>query len=125
VIRQAVAPAYGGKSDILLHDLGTFSQQILVQQFHQKIEFGFGTLPVFATEAIKRQLTQSETTTFFNRHADTLYSTAMALDPGQAAQVGPAAIAVHDYGNMSRHEGRIDSGFGQALQGRLVKSTGH
>src|SRR5439155_21899490 len=105
------------EADVLFHDLRAFPDQILAEQGHEKIELLTRAFPVFAAQAEKSELADAQPATFLHRGANALDTAAMALDPRQAALPRPAAVAVHDDGNVPRQPGRIKTGGGHAFQG--------
>ena len=99
-----------------VHDLVALVDEILVQQRHQEVEFGLRPLPVLAAEAVERELAEAEPAAFFDGGADALHAAGVALDARQAAFLGPAAVAVHDDGDVLRHLGRVEAGGPKPLQ---------
>ena len=65
------------------------------------------SLPVLGAQAIKRQVGDAEAATFLNDRANAVHAAAMALLPRHAALLCPAAVAVHDDGDVPRQFLRI------------------
>ena len=82
------------------------SMRYCSQQGHQEIELGLRPFPVLAAEAVERQLADAEPAALLDGGADALDAAAVALDARQAALLGPAAVAVHDDGDVPRQAGR-------------------
>src|SRR5262249_39692228 len=100
--RQSLAPADGAEADVPLHDLFALREEILVEEGHEEIELALRSFPVFGGETVERQLPDAEPAAFFDGGADAADALAMSLDARQVALPGPAAVAVHDDGDMAR-----------------------
>jgi len=59
-----------------------------------------GAAPVFEREGIEREARELEARARFDDFAGGFYSGAMAGYAGEMAALGPAAVAVHDDGEM-------------------------
>src|SRR5205807_2530291 len=92
------------------------------EQRHEKIEFVLRPFPVFAAEAVQRKLADDEPAALLDGGADALNAAGVALDARQAALPGPAAVAVHDYGDVRRQPRRVESGLGQPAEGGGVET---
>ena len=87
--------------DVVFMKSGDFLRQISGEQPHQKIDFGFRpALPVFFGKSIESQRRNSNPRGALNRVADGSYARAMARHSRQMTLPRPAAIAVHDYGDV-------------------------
>src|SRR5207253_2811069 len=113
---QLRAPADGGEADVLLADLLALGEEVLVEQGHEQVELGLRPLPVLDAEAVQGELLDAEAAALLDGGADALDAAAVALDAGQAAAAGPAAVAVHDDGDVPRQPGGVEAGLGDARQ---------
>ena len=94
--------------------LGPFSEittlrQILPQQAHQEINFRLGTPPVLHRKRVKSERWNVQARAGFDDHSRGFHSRAM---PGHARQVPPlrpAAVAVHDDGDMAGQPLRVEA----------------
>ena len=75
----------------------------MLQQLHEEGNFVGGPLPVLAGQAVERELLDAQPGAFLGHPADDVGPAAMPLDPRQASPPRPAAVAVHDDGDMPRH----------------------
>ena len=75
----------------------------LYEQFHQAINFLFGTIPILRAESIKCQVAHFEIYRSLNRSTHSLYGVVVAKEAFMFLFHGPAAITVHNYCHMLRH----------------------
>ena len=101
--RNSVAAADHAHRDILLHDRRAFFDHVLLEQVHQEIELVLRPLPVLARQAIERELLDAQPGAFLGDAADAGHAAAMPFDPRQPLPLRPAAVAVHDDGDVPRH----------------------
>ena len=87
---------------ILSLDLGSLFDQVLFEQLHEQFLFERGSLPVFAAEAIQRQLLDIQPRTAFDDGTNRCHPASMSFDPGQAASLSPAPVPIHDDGHVTR-----------------------
>ena len=80
-------------------------------------------LPVLAAETVERQLADAQPATLLDRGATLCDAAGVALDARQAALLRPAAIAVHDDGDVVRQSLRLQSGLGQRVAASSGDST--
>ena len=97
---QPLAAADHRQPDVLLHQLGPLDDQEMAEQPHQELQLARRPLPVLDREAVERELVEAEPAPFLDDGADALDPPAVARDPGQAPALGPAAVAVHDDGDV-------------------------
>jgi hypothetical protein len=95
-----------------------------MKELHQGRDFRLGTPPVLGREGIKSQNLHTETPTGFHRGTDRLRTGAVALNTGEVSFLGPASVAVHDYGYM-RGDLVLSDLFEQPLLVRLVCRIGY
>ena len=88
--------------DTLLHEERPLLDEILLEEAHQEGELGLGAPPVLAREAKERELVDAKANALLGRPADTRHAAAVPLNARQAAALRPAAVAVHDDGDMPR-----------------------
>ena len=71
-----------------------------MQQTPQALDFGAGPFPVLLGKSVEGQAADAQAGAGFNRHTNGLYAGLVTSDAGQAAAAGPAAVAVHDHGEV-------------------------
>ena len=84
---------------VLLHVLQDFLH-VPTQQLHNAAHFFLAALPVLGGESIDRQILDAQGAAVIGDLAEGLTAGSVTGGAGQAAILGPAAIAVHDDGNM-------------------------
>ena len=77
--------------------------QIGAEQVHQRIDFILRTLPVFGRKCIDREILHANVLAVGGNGAERLRADLVTGLARQTAFLGPAAVAVHDYRNMTRH----------------------
>ena len=87
-----------------------------MEQGHEEVEFGLRAFPVVHAEAVQRELAEAQAATFLDGAAHALHAAAVALDARQAALLRPAAVAVHDDGDVPRQPGGVEAGGLEALK---------
>ena len=97
---MSVAAADHADADVLLHDRGPLLDHVLLEQVHQEIELALRPLPVLARQAIQRELLDAQPGALLGRAAHAGHAAAVPLDPRQALPLRPAAVAVHDDGDV-------------------------
>jgi len=123
-------------TDVVALDEGHFLAQIFAEKLHEEFDFSFGAAPVFHREGVERKGFDMETGTGFDGGPGGLRACAVAGDAGEVAFLGPAAVAVHDDGDMAREPREIETfeeaglfcGDGSKRGGKgegLVVSGGH
>ena len=76
--------------------------QVALEQPHQRADFGGRPLPVLDRERVERQDLDAEAGGGLDRVAHGVDAGAMPFDARQVALRGPAAVAVHDDGDVRR-----------------------
>ena len=104
---------------LLPHDLRPLFDHVLLEEMHQQTQLAPRPLPVLAAEAIQRQLLDPQAAAFLDEQAHALDTAPVPLDAGESAGLRPAAVAVHDDGDMPRQ-----SIGAQALGGKLIGRVG-
>ena len=122
-LRQLLLPADVLQPDVVLHQRRQLHLQIAAQQVHQEVHFALGTLPVFGGEGIQRQRGNIEARSGLDGGAHGGHTRAMSRDTRQVAALGPAAISVHDDGDVVGQPLRIEAGVDLSLF--AVQPSGH
>jgi hypothetical protein len=92
---------------IFLYQRHLFAE-IFAQELHQKVNFGFGAAPVFYGKGVESKGFNFEARTGFDSGASRLRADAVAGDARQMTLLRPAAVAVHDYGDMAWQARKIE-----------------
>ena len=100
--RQLFHPTDDAEPDVVGEQRIQLRAQIPLQQPHERADLGRRALPVLDRERVKRQHLETETRGGLDRVADRIDPGAMALDARQVTLRGPAAVAVHDDGDVRR-----------------------
>ena len=96
------------EADIIFVDGGQFAFQVFAQQAHQKIDFGLRAAPVFQREGVEGEARELQACAGFDDFAGGFHSGAMAGDARQMALLRPAAVAVHDDGDVLRQMFQVE-----------------
>ncbi len=124
LLRQLVGAADNLQADIIAVNDGQFLAQILPQQPHQEIDFGLGPAPVFHRKRVKRQRGNIQTRAGFDDGPRGFHSGAVPGDAWQMPALRPAAVAIHDDGDMPGQALRIERlRAGAPLRGWPVQVT--
>ena len=97
---QSFPAADHRQADPLTHQQRPLLDQVLLEQLHEKFEFVGRTPPVLARQAIERELLDAQPGAVLGDPAHAVHAAPMPFDPRQPALNGPAAVAIHDDGNM-------------------------
>src|SRR5262245_42864630 len=108
--------------DALLHQSIELALEIVAHQRRQVGDLAVATLPVLRRESVERKHLDAMIGGRLERALDRLGAGAMPGDAGQTARFGPAAVAVHDDGDVARNGAR--AGLGDRL-GSLGSGSGH
>ena len=100
---EALALADDAHAHIALVQLGKIVADEAAQQPHQLADFGGRPRPVLRAEGEDGDELDADLAGGANRAAHGFDAAAMALAARQTARRGPAAIAVHDDGDVTRH----------------------
>ena len=100
VARQFVGPADDVEPDVVAEQHVQFRTQIALQQQHQRPDFGGRPLPVLHRERVQRQDLEAEAGRRLDGVADGVDARPMTFDARQMPLRGPAAVAVHDDGDV-------------------------
>ena len=99
-LRERVTGTDEAQLDAVLVEGVDFALEDLDEQPHQRIHLTGRTLPVLAAEGKEGQDLDPLANAFLHHGAHALDPGAMPRDPWQMALPGPAAVAVHDDGDM-------------------------
>ena len=114
-LRQLLLAADVLQPDVVVHQRRQFHLQVAAQQVHQEFDFALGTLPVFCGERIQRERGNVQARGGLDGRTNRGDTGAMAGDARQMAALGPAAISVHDDGNVVGQPLRIEAGVDLSL----------
>ena len=93
--------------------------EVLLEQHHQRGHFVARPLPVLDREGVERHDAQLEARRGLDDLAHRGDAGAVAFDARQVARARPAAVAVHDHGDVPRQPLEID-----LLEERLLDRAG-
>src|SRR6185436_7287456 len=102
---QAVAAADHRQAHAVLHAAGGLLAEVVVEELHQAHRLFQGAAPVVGGEGVQRQRADAEIGRRLDDVVDGVGAAAVALEAGRAATDGPAAIAVHDDGDVQSGRG--------------------
>ena len=97
---QLAQVAEEAEADVVLLHIRQSFLQIAAQQTHDAGHLLSAALPVFRGEGVDRQVLDAQGAAVIGDFAEGFRTGGMAGGPGQAPVLGPAAIAVHDDGNV-------------------------
>jgi len=108
--RWILAPFYLGLAFcllLLLYHFGVqifeFVAQVEAEQTPEHVHFRAGAFPVLSRERVEREGVHTQPGTVLYDGAHPLNTGAMPGKPGQTAPLGPAAVSIHDDGDVTRH----------------------
>ena len=107
------------KPDVVAQQRVQLEPQIPLQQHHQRRDLGDRTLPVLDRERVERQDADAEPGRALDDLAHRLDAGAVPLDPRQVPLRRPAAVAVHDDGEVLRQPVEVDLPGEPRLRGTL------
>jgi hypothetical protein len=117
--------ADGHEADVVVHQRGQLFPQVLLEQHHQRGHFVAWPLPVLDGEGVEGDGAELEARRGLDDLAHRGDAGAVALDARQVARAGPAAVAVHDHGDVPRQPLQVDffeeGLFDRAGIGKLAK----
>ena len=122
-VRQAVEIAEYAQADaVALHGGELFAKEA-DQQLEEQADFILGAAPVFLREGVERQVADAERAALGHDGFGGADAGLMAFAAGQAAFLRPAAVAVHDDGNVGRERGGGNRKRGRFGHGRQMTSA--
>ena len=105
---ELVGAAEETHADIVFLEERHLLANVLAEKLHEEFDFGFGAAPVFDGEGVEGERFDVEAGASFDGGAGGLRSGAVSGDAGEMALLGPAAVAVHDDGDMAGKAGEIE-----------------
>ena len=104
VFRQFVDAADEGQADVVAQHGFYFGGEVGLEEAHEEADFGAGAAQiVFEGKGVEGEIGKADAGGGFGDSADGFSAALMAEEALEAALVGPAAIAVHDDGDVARH----------------------
>ena len=88
------------EANIIFVDSREFAFQIFAEETHQEIHFGLGAAPIFEREGVESEARELEAGAGFDDFAGGFYSGAVSGDAREMTALRPAAVAVHDDGEV-------------------------
>src|SRR5258708_12544236 len=92
-----VRPADDQETDIIPMNDGELFAQVLAQQAHQEVDFGFRAAPVFHRKRVQCKGGDIESGTRLNYSSRGLNAGAMPSDSRKVTPLRPASIPIHYY----------------------------
>ena len=89
--------------NIFFHQLRRLFLQETLEQAHQRKNFALRPLPVFGRKGIEGEKLDPQIAAAFDAGAHRVGAFFVALDPRQSALLRPAAVAIHDDGDVARN----------------------
>ena len=89
------------KRMLLRSSVSSSRPQIALEQHHQRADFSRGTLPVLDGKGVEGEDFEAEPRRGLDDVPDRVDAGAMPLDARQVPLAGPAAVAVHDDGDVA------------------------
>ena len=106
--RKIGGAAEKAHADIVALDERHFLAEIFAKELHEEIGFGFGAAPVFHGESVERERFDVQAGAGFDGGAGRFGAVAVSGDARQVAALGPAAVAVHDDGDVARKAREVE-----------------
>ena len=103
-----VGAAEEAHADVVALEERQFLAQIFAQKLHQEFDFGFGAAPIFNGEGIEGEGLDLEARAGFDGSAGRLRARAVTGDARKMTLLGPAAIPVHDDGDVAGEASQIE-----------------
>ena len=107
--RQPPGLADGVEPDGVLHDLCALRLEVLGEELHERPHLLLGPRPVLRAEGVEGEGLEPDAARLARHRPDRLRALAVSRDAGQAARLGPAAVAVHDDGDVAWQGPRADA----------------
>ena len=102
---KPVQPAQVADFDAVFVQLEGLLVYRFLQEVEQAVNLFFGALPVFGGEAVEGEVFEAELAEVFNRRAHVFHARLVPFEAGQAALLRPAAVAVHNDGDVGGEGG--------------------
>ena len=107
---QFLDPADHLEADVVFLQVGQFLAQVVPQQGPQGLNLVTGPLPVLHRESVEGEGVDAQPAAGLDDLANRAHAGPVAGDPRQVPAFGPAAVAVHDNGNVARQTRSVDPG---------------
>ena len=98
--RQCFNVADRPQTDAVLDEHFRLAAQEMLEQPHERRNFVRRALQIFSRKGVERQVADAQLARRVNDGAHRLHTPAMTLDAREPALLRPAAVAVHDDGDM-------------------------
>ena len=85
-----------------------FLANVFAEELHEEFDFGFGAAPVFDGEGVEGEGFDAQAGAGFDGCAGGIRAGAVTGDAREMALLGPAAVAVHDDGDVAGEAGEIE-----------------
>ena len=105
--REFVGAAEEAHADIVFLEERHFLANVFAEELHEKFDFGFGAAPVFNGEGVEREGFDVQPGAGFDGGAGGIRAGTVTGDAREMTLLGPAAVAVHDDGDVAREAGEI------------------
>jgi hypothetical protein len=99
---QLVRPPDNQETDIIAMNDGQLFAEVLTQEAHQEIDFGFRAAPVFHGEGVESESGDIESGARFDYGSRGLDAGAMTRNSRQVTPLRPTSIAIHNYRDVLR-----------------------
>ena len=105
--RQAAEAPHREQTDLMLHHLAELAGEITAEKRHQPIHLPRRPRPVLGREGVEREVGDAELAARLHDRPHRLLPCPVTVEARQATLLGPAAVAIHDDGDVPRKLGRI------------------
>jgi len=95
-------------ADIVSPQQGHFLADIFAEELHEEFDFGFGAAPVFDGEGVEGERFDVQARAGLDGGARGLRAGGVAGDARKMTLLGPAAVAVHDDGDVARQAREVE-----------------
>src|SRR5579871_4171261 len=96
------------QADVMLHHLAELALQVAAQQRHEAVDLARRAVPVLAREREQREVLDAQPPARLHHRAHRLLAGTVPVEARKAALLRPAAVAVHDDGDVARQPRGID-----------------
>ena len=106
---SSIHAAHAGESNAVAQQIRKLARQISAQQTPQHVHFGARPLPVFGRKCVQRQAPRIPSCVHgLDGGSHRFHAGLVSGDARQIAAAGPAAVAVHDDGDVRGQSARVD-----------------
>ena len=105
---EIVRASQKAHADIVPLQEGHLLAEIFAKELHEKFDLRFGAAPVFHGEGVEGERLDVEARAGFDGHASGLRAGSVTCDAGKMAFLGPAAVAVHDDGDVAGQPAEVE-----------------